>query len=139
VARFEFRLEKLFEYRQLQEEWAKDAYLASQARRIEGEHEIDKVKARRKVALKNVPKDLAEHVALDGYLCRLDDEERGAEAVLSVLAIEEEDARLEWLEAKTASDALEKLREKDFELWQIDELRREQAALDEWAVLRRAA
>ena len=43
MAKFDFRLEKLFEYRQLQEKWAKDEYLACMAKRIEGEDEVQRI------------------------------------------------------------------------------------------------
>ena len=65
MAKFKFRLEKLLEYRRLQEKWAKDAYLATVARRVEAEVEIESLKRRRNLATGSRPCALDELVSLD--------------------------------------------------------------------------
>ena len=60
-------------------------------------------------------------------------------SVLAVLETEEANALLAWQERKRELEALLKLREQAFAEYQLDETRREQAELDEWAVTRRTA
>ncbi|MFQ3669372.1 MAG: flagellar FliJ family protein [Fimbriimonadaceae bacterium] len=84
-------------------------------------------------------RDLEEHRALEIRLSKLDDDERHLLTVLDVLRQDEEMRRREWLAAKRDLDVLEKLREKALEDWTLSESRREQAELDEWSSLRRAA
>ncbi len=139
MAKFAFRLEKLLEYRRMQEGWAKDAYLAARARRIEGEQEIEELQGRRTEALQASPSTVQAMLDLEAYLVRLDDLERDMEVALSVLKDEEETARQEWIRARTDAEALQKLRDNEFADWLREENRREQAELDEWAVTRRAA
>lgn len=139
MPRFKFRMQKLLEYRCLQEKWAKDEYLARRAKRIEGEREIERVKTTRVEALKAKYESLAERRAQERYVSRLDDEQSAIESAVAVLAGEEEAAQQEWLERRRHAEAFGKLRNSALEAWQIDERRREQAELDEWSIMRRAA
>lgn len=139
MARFEFRLQRLLEYRELQEGWAKDAYLEARAKTLQAEQEIVLVQGRRHLALRRPPATLNEKLSLQEYLSKLDDDERALEAAHSVLEGEEEVARLEWLRARSDHEALVKLREKEYEAYRKQQDRKEQGELDEWAVFRRAA
>ncbi len=139
MAKFKFRLEKLLEYRRLQEKWAKEAYLEALARRVETEHEVEQAKRHRAYVLQAKPCGLDERVSLDAYVTRLEDELRAAESALAVLANETESALQEWHRARSDSEAMEKLRQRELEFWTQEQNRREQTELDEWAVLRRAA
>ena len=139
MAKFRFRLEKLLEYRRLQEKWAKDTYLEARARRNEGEGELEGVRTRRAKILSNRPANLQALRDFEAFLIRLDDDEQGAIAMLGVLEDEEKTARDEWIAAKSEAEAIQKLREQAYADWQREELKREQAELDEWAVLRRSA
>ena len=139
MSRFAFRLDKLLRYRTTLEKQAKDEYLACRAKRIEGEFEIEKIKGRRIESLSFSSTTLPDRVAHERFLSRLDDEQRAVEAAVAVLQGEEDVARGKWLVTKKDLEALQKLREKDLEAWQLEEERKEQRALDEWAVLRRVA
>ena len=139
MARFEFRLERLMDYRRLQEKWAKDEFVGARRRRLDGEAQVDEVKTIRTKALDGTFPKLPDRLAHEAHLDRLDAEQSALEAAVSVLLGEEESARDAWIETKQNLEALEKLREKDYQEWQLVEGRREQAALDEWAVLRRSA
>ena len=139
MAKFKFRLEKLLEYRRLQEKWAKDEFLACRAKRIEGENEIDRLKDRRMAAFGKTYGSLEERRAQEAFAGRLDDERRAIEAAVAVLAGEEEIARQKWLNVRKDAEALEKLKEKDQGLWSVEEERKVQRDLDEWTITRRAA
>lgn len=139
MAKFAFRLERLLDYRKKVEEWAKDAYIDAQAKRVEGETMIERVKDHRGLALASPAADLDQRRALESYLERLDDEQRGLEAAVAVLANEEESARLAWTAAKQEVEALEKLRDKALQDWMLEKNRAEQRDLDEWTSMRRAA
>ena len=139
MRKYKFRLAKLLEYRRLQEKWAKDELLSCHARRIEGENEIDRLKTARTEAMHKTYATLEERRAQEAYVARLEDDRRAVEAAVVVLAGEEELARLKWLQVRTDAEALEKLKERDFAGWTVEEQRRVQSDLDEWAVTRRAA
>lgn len=138
MAKFRFKLQKLLEYRELQEKWAKDAYLEIVARRNEVVADVEAVKRRRETAMSAHPTALDELVSLDSYLTRLDDDQRALEAAVAVIEGEVEEALAEWNKARLAHSAIVKLRDKEFGEWMLNENRREQADLDEWSSQRRA-
>ena len=139
MRKFKFRMQKLLEYRHLQEKWAKDEYLARRAKRLEGEREIERIMTTRAGALKATYKSLAELRAQEQYVSRLDDEQSAFESAVAVLAGEEEAAKLQWIERRQQAEAFDKLRDSALEAWEIDDRRREQAELDEWTVMRRVS
>ena len=139
MAKFRFRLAKLLEYRRLQEKWAKDEFLSCRAKRIEGEKQIDFLKDKRSEAARRTYATLEERRAQEAYVGRLEDEKRGFEAAVAVLAGEEEVARVKWMNFKKDAEALEKLEDKDMALWTLEEQRRVQKELDEWSIQRRAS
>ena len=139
MPKFAFRLDKLLEYRRLQEKWAKDEYLSCRAKRIEGEKQIEQIKQRRFVAMGKQYKTIQEKRAQHNFASRLDDERRAVEAAVSVLAGEEELAKQKWFGAKKGAEALEKLKQKDLELWTVEERRKAQRELDEWSLRKRAS
>jgi flagellar export protein FliJ len=139
MAKYRFKLEKLLEYRHLQEKWAKDEFLSRRAKKLEGEKQIELIKERRTEAAGRNYQTLEERRAQEAYVARLEDEKRGFEAAVAVLTGEEEVARVKWLNVKKDAEALEKLKQKDFELWTTEEQRRVQNELDEWSIQRRAS
>jgi flagellar export protein FliJ len=139
MAKFKHRLEKLIEYRRLQEGWAKDAWMEAQAARIEGERARDQAWARYRREQRAMTGDPRAQMEQALYVDRLAGEAAAEEAALGVVISEEEIARRAWLQARQDAEALEKLREKAREEWRREQDRREQAELDELAVLRRAA
>jgi flagellar export protein FliJ len=139
MRKFSFRLAKLLEYRQLQEKWAKDDFLSCRAKRIEGESEIERLKSERIKSMQRSYATLEERKAQQNYANRLEDDRRAVESAVAVLAGEEEVARQKWLKVRKDAEALEKLREKDFELWSLEERRQVQKDLDEWTITRRAS
>jgi flagellar FliJ protein len=139
MRKFSFRLAKLLEYRRLQEKWAKDEFLSCRAKRIEGENEISRLKDQRIQAMHKTYSTLEERKAQQNYANRLEDDKRAVEAAVAVLAGEEEVARQKWFKVRKDAEALEKLREKDLELWTLDERRQVQKDLDEWTITRRAS
>lgn len=139
MPRFQFRLQKVLEYRGTMEDRAKDAYLEARVSRLACEQEIEVVRDRRRRYLQEPVHDLDEYRVLEILLSKLDDDERHLLTILDVLRHDEEVRRQAWLAAKRDLEVLEKLREKALEDWTLTETRREQAELDEWSSLRRAA
>lgn len=136
---FEFTLQRVLDYRRMVEEWAKNAYLETRIRRLEAEAELAPIFEARSSALVERPDSIDRLLTLDRYLVRLDDQERDQRALIAILVEEEESARREWVERRKEAEALEKLRQSQFEEWVLESEREEQRMLDEWAVLRRAA
>lgn len=138
MRKFYFRLQKVLEYRELQENWAKDAYLAAKSARIQSETELAHIKARHAQAQKTRTVDLNERRMLETYLAKLLEDICSQQSVIEILAGEEEHARNEWLETKKKKEALLKLREAAEIEWTKAENFQEQKDLDEWST-RRAA
>lgn len=138
MADFKFRLEKLLELRRMEEDWARDTYLEAQAKRIVAEHERDALARILKQPIASTA-NLQELRAAQVYRERIEDEVRASETVIGILEQEEEGYKQVWLDRRKDAEALEKLKEKDFQEWMLEENRREQRDIDEWAVLRRAS
>ncbi|MEJ5170802.1 MAG: flagellar export protein FliJ [Fimbriimonadales bacterium] len=139
MRRFRFRLERVLEHRERLEEEAKTAFLNARAQRLEAERMLEGIAAtRREVLGKPVP-DLGTRLALERFLEALADRERQQQIVVRTLEDEEESLRRAWIDARRDAEALRKLKEAARAEWQAEVDRREQADLDEWAVLRRAS
>lgn len=139
MAKFHFRLERVLEYRRLEESWAKEAYLDARMKRLECQATLHGIAARRSELLGIPAVTLEDHRSRELRLSVLDDQERAEEAALSVLLQEEERVMGAWHAKRQEVRALEKLREGAETEWRRAEERKEQAELDEWSVLRRAA
>lgn len=139
MASFRFRLQRVLEFRSECEQDAKKAYLAKRSEVVAVENAIAAIRQRRLDALAEPRSALDHFLLLEAELLRLDDHERDQKVVLSVLNDEAEGLRVAWVRHKQELEAMEKLREKAYAQWLHEENRREQAELDEWAVLRRAA
>lgn len=139
MLKFQFRLHKVLEYRELVEEWAKEAYLDARARRLQAEIAITGIVERRAHAVRHRPDSVEDMMALERFCDRLDADQRAQESLVSLLEQEEEKARLQWLEKRTDAEAMRKLREAKLAEWRLETERAEQRELDEWAVTRRAA
>lgn len=139
MAKFSFRLQKVLEYREMEEEWAKDAYLAAQHARSEQEEEIARLLSHKVVVIQCPPHGLEARKHLDAVLNKLDDDVRAQRSVLALLENEEMNAQAEWNVRRQAVEALMNLHDKARETWVLDEQRKEQAEMDEWAALRRVA
>jgi flagellar FliJ protein len=139
VTRFKFRLQKVLEFRERLEQEAKDAYLDARAKRLEAEVALVAIGLRRAESLKAPLPDLDSRRAMEMYLFRLDEEERHQVLVIEALETDEESLRLAWIERRREREAIVKLHDHAYEEWQLEAGRKEQADLDEWAVLRSAA
>ena len=139
MAEFAFRLQKVLEYRRMMEGWAKEAWMEAKARRLEGEADIARIVGIRATSLTAQVERVDQMIALENYLTRLDDEQRASEALAAILREEENSALIEWTKRRQDAEALEKLSERERSQWELDQRRKEQAALDEWAVIRREA
>ena len=133
---FSFRLQKVFEYRELEEGWAKDNFLARHVARMEVENELFQLEDDRKLLLTAGADDLSARMDLEMRIQKLDDHERSLRIMIHELTVEEEKARDEWILKKQDKSVLEKLRDKAYEAWMARQNKLEQLALDEWAVQR---
>jgi flagellar export protein FliJ len=137
VSGFQFRLQKVFEYREMLEEEAKNHYRERQSLRVEAENELDEIDKLRRLFVQLKADDLATRLDLELRLQKLDDNDRACRLLIKHLEDEEEKAKQEWLATKRETGVLESLRDKAKEEWQLNEDRKEQQALDEWATQRR--
>lgn len=138
MPKFAFRLQRLLDYRVLQEKWARDAFLAARARRLEAEEDSQTIQTNRSAMIRGRANDLGSRLTLEYALNRLDDDLRAHEAVIGVLADEENQSHDQWLKARQEREALEKLREKALDQYKVEQMRLEQAELDEWTTSRSA-
>ena len=134
---FAFSLQRVLDYRRLEEEWAQEAFRLARAARAEAEEELLHLQARREGLLAHDAASLAARMDLDACHAALDLDVESAQNRLAHLANDEARAAAEWRECRVAAEALAKLRESAHGEWLREESRREQADLDEWAVLRR--
>jgi len=139
MRKFLFRLQKVLEHRERLEEEAKTAFLNARAQRLDAERMLEALAGVRAEALARPLAGLEDRLALERFLEALADRERQQRIVVRTLEDEEESLRQAWIEARRDAEALRKLREAARAEWQAEADRREQAALDEWAVLRRAS
>lgn len=136
---FEFRLEKVLEYRRMVEEWARQTYLDARVARLESEAQLLAIREEQQGLLEEPIATVEDCQTLDLRLALLDDRVLQQQAALSVLATEEEHAFGVWHQKQKDVKAIEKLRERKVEEWEAELSRMEQAELDEWAVQRRAS
>lgn len=140
MKRFSFRMQKVLEYRRMVEDWAKTAYTESQARLLSAQGDLQGMHLKREQVLRSPWEPTIEaRLNLDAYLERLEDEARAQLAVIGVLENEVDEARAEWLLARQEAEAMQKLRDKALEEWQIEINRAEQREMDEFANNRRGA
>jgi flagellar export protein FliJ len=136
---FKFRLEKVLDYRKRLEEAAKRKFIERKAERISCEGEIEAVRARRKELGRAAGSSVVTRLELGAHFAKADDDENVAKIALGVLLDEEAAAEREWIHAKRELQVIEKLRENRLAEWQLEDSRRAQNELDEWAVLRRSS
>lgn len=139
MRRFSFRLQKVLEYRALQEQWAKEAWLEARSLRFAAEMELQRAireKARAELIL---PANVEEMQALDLYLEKLSDDIEAHRAIVDTLLLEEQRAHDEWVEARRNHEVLCRLRDRAYKEWELAKSREEQKALDDWTNSRREA
>ncbi|MBS1718828.1 MAG: flagellar FliJ family protein [Armatimonadetes bacterium] len=139
MAKFQFRLQRVLDFREMAEEWAKNDYLERRAARLLAEQERVQIAGERKNAIGRGAESLDARRNLEMLLSRYDEEEAIQLRIIAELEEEEERAAEVWREKKQELEAMVKLRDKALEEWTLEDTRREQAELDEWAVLRRKA
>lgn len=139
MRKFEFRLQRVLEFRELAETWAKEAYLEAHSRRIAVEQAIADLENKRHSLLEGHPRDVHEFRTYESYLELLDDEQRHHETVRELLVSEEDKAKEEWLSKRRDHELMKKLHDNELREWQLEMDREEQKMLDEWSNQRREA
>lgn len=139
MRKFEFRLERVLDYRRTLEETAKTEFLEAQARRIELDAQIDELRRGRRSKLVEAVDGVLDRQALDLWLMRSDVEESHLRVAQDILVQEEDAAKERWIVCRMEAEVLAKLREKAHAEYLLQAERHEQAGLDEWATMRRAS
>ncbi len=139
MRKFEFRLQRVLDYREMEEDWAKQDYLARQIERIKAEGELQTILDNREAMLKQPNSTVEDRLALQNALGKSDDDERAQHAVIEVLMAEEGKALTTWTEKRRDLKALIKLRDEAQSEWRAESERFEQNELDEWTNTRRKA
>jgi flagellar export protein FliJ len=140
MKQFDFRLQKVLEYREMLEQWAKDSYLDARASRLEAEVALTGISVHRDQLLADSAVDSIEDMqTIDLRLNLLDSKALHQRTIIEVLRAEEAQSMEAWTEKKHELEALNKLRDKSYAEWEKEMGRQEQLALDEWTNHRRAA
>ncbi len=139
MARFRFRMQRLLDHRRYLEKSAKEAWMLKRAEKLAGEEELELMKQKRRSLASETVSDFPQLVQQQHALSRMESLEKAFLAALAILANEEEAAYRVWMDRKKDAEAIDKLREKALDLWEKEQEKKEQAALDEWAVMRRTA
>ena len=136
---FAFRLQRVLEYRELAEGWAKDAYLEARAARLEAAAVLEAIQQKRNDIVLKPAKTIEDRIALEACIEKSKEDERQQQIVIELLETDEAKRKEDWTDARKELQALEKLRESALTQWKLEENRREQKALDELSIQRRAA
>lgn len=136
---FNFRLQRVLDYRTMIEKWAKQSYMAARAARIAQEAAIADHIGLRNQRLHAQFKNLQDRLNLEAALASLDDQEIELKIELQALEADEAGALSEWQVKRQDREALEKLHARAFDEWQVERNRHEQNDLDEWTTMRRKA
>lgn len=139
MVKFKFRLQRLLDHRRFLEKSAKDAWLRQKAEKLQAEEELAEMRAKMSQLASQTVSHFNDLVQQQHAMSRMESLEKSFLAAIAVLENEEEAAYRVWLNAKQDAEAIDKLREKAREFWLKEMERKEQADLDEWAVMRRAA
>jgi len=136
---FKFRLQTVLDLRIGELENAERAYLLAKSKREDAEQDLEGVKQMLQSQRRQQRDSFQARLDAEAYTQRLEDESRAILTTIGVLEDEESRAMALWIDAKKEVKALEKLREKAYDEYNLELNRKEQAELDEWAVLRRSA
>lgn len=135
---FKFRLQTVLDLRQMALEEAERNFGIARSKREDAQRDLEGVHQILDQLKRKNPHSFQSRVDSIAYADRLQDETRALLSTIGVLETEEAEAHAAWMEAKKEVKTIEKLREKALAEYQLDETRREQAEIDEWATLRGA-
>jgi len=139
VRKFNFRLERVRQYRRQLEEQAKKELQETQLRVREAEKELENMLQHRQETLQQALNTVADRRATLDYVCFVDEKCAGQESIIAILQQDEEMMRAKWIQARQDAELLEKLKTKAKDQYDLDANRHEQAELDEWTMMRRDA
>lgn len=117
------------------EESARESYLEARAARLGAERELARFAESKRLLVGCHCATLQDRIALEASLNWQDELEANQRIAIEVLHQEEAARRADWIQRRNDLKVLEKLRERAYDQWQIDERRREQREMDEFAVI----
>jgi flagellar export protein FliJ len=135
---FKFRLQTVLDLRLIALDEAERLYVLAKSKRESAQADHDGVQRILAQAKQQSRTNFQDRIDSLAYTDRLQDESRALLSTIGVLEAEEDQAFAAWMEAKKKVKTIEKLRIKALEEYQLDETRRQQAEIDEWATLRGA-
>lgn len=139
MRKFEFRLAKVREFRHAVEEQRKTELQEVQMRIMEAEMEVTRLEQETARTRTEAASSLQDLLHRDALLNRLADDIASQLSVIAIIRRDEEEARQIWIEARKEAKALDQLHEVAKQEYEAAANREEQAALDEWATMRRKA
>lgn len=139
MRKFEFRLERVRQYRRQLEDQAKKELLETQLRVRQAERELEEMLDHRRQMLENALGTVGERMNTLNYVSFLDEKCASQESIIAILRQDEEMMRNQWMAARRDAELLEKLKTKAKDEYDLDLSRFEQAELDEWTMMRRDA
>lgn len=137
--KFHFRLDRVLRYRADEEEQAKRQLRLAQAARVAAESALDALMDKYRQASEHGFNSIHGALQRETYKGHLQLEMELQNRVILELIDEEMAALGAWKQKRQDLRTLELMRDSAHAEWQLEESRREQRELDEWAVLRRAA
>lgn len=137
MRKFEFRLERVRQYRRQLEDQAKKELMETQLRVRQAEKELEEMLDHRRQMLENALGTVGERMNTLNYVSFLDEKCASQESIIAILRQDEDMMRNQWMAARRDAELLEKLKTKAKDEYDLDLSRFEQAELDEWTMMRR--
>lgn len=139
MRKFKFKLQKVLEYRRLQEEWSETAYRESMAKLNDGRKTLTRLKEDVQTAQLKRFMRLDEKLSQEAFLDRLRDQVSIQNSVLGFMETEAETLRTIWLQKREEAEAMQTLHDNAKSNYDKEAAQLEQKMLDEMAITRRKA
>lgn len=135
MRKFTFRLEKLLRVREHSEDQAKDQFRMCRQAVLAVEKEIEDLDNLVEKAMIRPCLSLPERIQTELLIMTLKEDRTMKLAALSIVEQEADTALGHWRLAKQDAEIVRKLKENAYIEWKTEAARKEQAQLDEWAVI----
>lgn len=137
MAKFRFRLQPVLRYRERTEEAREQEFVRAMRRRADAQREVERLQVERHRASLFISPDPELMERRERYVEALGDQVATASSIVDILHGEEQTAREAWYASRRDRQAIDRLREIALVRHRGAEDRKQQAELDDWAVMRR--